>query len=48
MQRAEQVRVQAAGRAVSSQGTGRLTETRRRQRWPVHIVSSTQAPYNAK
>jgi len=45
-QRAEKVRVQAAGRASSS--PGRLAETRRRQRGPVHSVSSTQTSYNAK
>ena len=46
--RAEQFRVQAADRAGSSQGTGRLAETKRRERGPVHSVSSTQASYNAK
>jgi len=40
-QRAEQVRVQAADRIGSSQGTGRLAENKRRQRGPVHSVSST-------
>ena len=38
--------VQAVSRAGSSLAAGRFAETRKRQRGPVHSVSSTRTSYN--